>query len=131
MIHEKSRIVRKDGILDYIDVDFSMDELGGLENLKEWLLARKRFFSKDAKKFGISAPKGVLLTGISGCGKSSCVKAISHYWRLPLMRLDMTKVYGGVVGNPEETMRRALVTVEAVAPVILWIEGDRERCGRL
>ena len=122
VIEEKCRIVRKDGILEYIDVDFSMDEIGGLENLKEWLLARTRFFSKEAQKFGLSAPKGVLLTGIAGCGKSSCVKAISQFWRLPLMRLDMTKVYGGVIGNPEETMRRALQTVEAVAPVILWIE---------
>lgn len=122
VIEEKCRIVRKDGILEYIDVDFSMDEIGGLENLKEWLLARTRFFSKEAEKFGLTPPKGVLLTGIAGCGKSSCVKAISQFWRLPLMRLDMTKVYGGVVGNPEETMRRALQTVEAVAPVILWIE---------
>lgn len=122
VIEEKSRIVRKDGILEYIDVDFAMTEIGGLENLKEWLLARTRFFSKEAQKFGLSAPKGLLLTGISGCGKSSCVKAISQFWRLPLMRLDMTKIYGGVVGNPEESMRRALITVEAVAPVILWIE---------
>jgi AAA+ superfamily predicted ATPase len=122
VIEEKSRIVRKDGILEYIDVDFAMSEIGGLDNLKEWLLARTRFFSKEAQKFGLSAPKGLLLTGIAGCGKSSCVKAISQYWRLPLMRLDMTKIYGGVVGNPEESMRRALITVEAVAPVILWIE---------
>ncbi|MEZ4845441.1 MAG: AAA family ATPase [Bdellovibrionota bacterium] len=122
VIEEKSRIVRKDGILEYIDVDFSMSEIGGLENLKDWLLARARFFSKEAQKFGLSAPKGILLTGIAGCGKSSCVKAISQYWRLPLMRLDMTKIYGGVVGNPEESMRRALMTIEAVAPVILWIE---------
>ena len=122
VIEEKSRIVRKDGILEYIDVDFSMTEIGGLDNLKEWLLSRTRFFSNEAQNFGLSAPKGILLTGISGCGKSSCVKAISQYWRLPLMRLDMTKIYGGAVGNPEESMRRALQTVEAVAPVILWIE---------
>ena len=99
-----------------------MQEIGGLNNLKAWLAARSRFFSKDAKEFGLTYPKGVLLTGISGCGKSSCVKAISQYWRLPLMRLDMTKVYGGTLGNPEETMRKALKTTEAVAPVILWIE---------
>lgn len=122
IIEEKCRIVRKDGILDYVDVDFSMEEIGGLENLKDWLKTRTRFFSKEAMKFGLTAPKGILLTGISGCGKSSCVKAISQYWKLPLMRLDMTKVYGGVIGNPEETMRRALQTIEAVAPVILWIE---------
>jgi len=99
-----------------------MTEIGGLDNLKEWLQARTRFLSKEAQNFGLSAPKGLLLTGISGCGKSSCVKAISQYWRLPLMRLDMTKIYGGAVGNPEESMRRALQTVEAVAHVILWIE---------
>ncbi len=122
VIEEKSKIVRKDGILDYVPVDFSMQEIGGLENLKDWLERRSRFFSKEAQNFGLSAPKGVLLTGISGCGKSSCVKAISQYWRLPLMRLDMTKVYGGVLGSAEETFARALKTVEAVAPVILWIE---------
>ena len=122
VIDEKCKIVRKDGILEFIPVDFHMTEVGGLQNLKNWLEARARFFSKEAQAFGLSAPKGVLLTGISGCGKSSCVKAISQYWRLPLMRLDMTKVYGGTVGNPEETMRRALKTIEAVAPVILWLE---------
>ncbi len=122
VLEEKCKVVRKDGILDFVPVDFSMDEIGGLHNLKEWLTARARFFSKEARDFGLSPPKGVLLTGVSGCGKSCCVKAISQYWRLPLMRLDMTKVYGGTVGNPEETMRRALRTVEAVAPVILWIE---------
>lgn len=122
VIDEKCKIVRKDGILEFIPVDFAMTEVGGLQNLKNWLEARARFFTKEAQSFGLSAPKGILLTGISGCGKSSCVKAISQYWRLPLMRLDMTKVYGGTVGNPEETMRRALKTIEAVAPVILWIE---------
>ncbi|MCB0327791.1 MAG: AAA family ATPase [Bdellovibrionales bacterium] len=122
VIEEKCKIVRKEGILDYVPVDFGMQEIGGLETLKKWLSARSQFFSKEAVSFGLRAPKGVLLTGISGCGKSSCVKAISQYWRLPLMRLDMTKVYGGTAGNPEETMRRALKTVEAVAPVILWLE---------
>ncbi|MFH1017493.1 MAG: AAA family ATPase [Pseudomonadota bacterium] len=122
VIDEKCKIVRKEGILEYVPVDFGMQELGGLDVLKEWLEARSRFFSKEAREFGLSAPRGVLLTGISGCGKSSCVKVISQYWRLPLMRLDMAKVYGGTLGNPEETMRRVLKTVEAVAPVVLWIE---------
>lgn len=122
VMDEKCKIVRKDGVLEYHPVDFGFEEIGGLEVLKEWLLARTRFFSKEAQQFGLSAPKGVLLTGVSGCGKSSCAKAIAQYWRLPLMRLDMTKVYGGTLGNPEETMRRALQTVEAVAPVVLWIE---------
>lgn len=122
VIEEKCKVIRQSGILDYIPIDFSMEEVGGLANLKSWLDSRSRFFTKDARNFGISPPKGVLLTGISGCGKSSCVKAISQYWKLPLMRLDMTKVYGGTIGNPEETMRQALRTVESVAPVILWLE---------
>jgi AAA+ superfamily predicted ATPase len=122
VMEEKCKVVRKDGILEYIDINFNMQEIGGLQNLKDWLTAREDFFSKDAQVQGITPPKGVLLTGIAGCGKSSCVKAISQYWRLPLMRLDMTKVYGGTIGNPEETMRRVLQTVESVAPVILWIE---------
>ncbi len=122
VIEEKCKIVRKDGVLDFVPVDFSMQEIGGLENLKEWLTSRARFFSKEAQEFGLSSPRGLLLTGISGCGKSSCVKAIAQYWRLPLMRLDMTKVYSGTLGNPEETMRRVIKTIEAVAPVILWIE---------
>lgn len=122
VIEEKCKIIRKDGLLEFVPIDFSMQEIGGLEVLKEWLESRARFFSGEAREFGLSVPKGVLLTGIPGCGKSSCVKAISQYWRLPLMRLDMTKVYGGTMGNPEETMRRVLKTVEAVAPVILWIE---------
>ncbi|MCB0271875.1 MAG: AAA family ATPase [Bdellovibrionales bacterium] len=122
VMEEKCKVVKKEGVLEYVDIDFNMEEIGGLNKLKSWLEMRTKFFTKNAREFGITPPKGILLTGISGCGKSSCVKAISQYWRLPLMRLDMTKVYGGTLGNPEETMRRVLQTIEAVAPVILWIE---------
>jgi SpoVK/Ycf46/Vps4 family AAA+-type ATPase len=122
VIEEKSRMVRREGLLEFIPVEFGMEEVGGLANLKKWLEVRGRFFTKDARDFGITAPKGVLMTGISGCGKSLCVKAISQYWRLPLMRLDMMRIFSGVAGNPEHAMRRALETVEALAPVVLWID---------
>src|SRR5262249_44809483 len=122
VIDEKSRLVRREGGLEFIPIDFGLEEVGGLGNLKKWLEMRGRFFTQKAGGFGITPPKGVLMTGISGCGKSLCVKAISKYWKLPLMRLDMTRVFSGVGGNPEFTMRRALETVEALAPVILWID---------
>lgn len=122
VIEEKSQQVRREGILDYVPVNYGIDSVGGLAVLKEWLGKRTRFFTNEARQFGLSMPKGVLLTGVSGCGKSLCAQAISSYWKLPLMRLDLAKVYGGTIAAPEETLRRALHTVEAVSPAILWIE---------
>lgn len=122
VIEEKSQQVRREGILEYVPIDFSIDSVGGLKNLKQWLAKREHFFSKEARDFGLSMPKGILLTGISGCGKSLCAQAISSYWKLPLLRLDLAKVYGGTIASPEETLRRALSTVETVSPAILWIE---------
>ncbi len=122
VIKEKSQQVRREGILDYVPVNYGIDSVGGLKALKEWLAKRTRFFTKEAREFGLSMPKGILLTGVSGCGKSLCAQAISSYWKLPLMRLDLAKVYGGTIAAPEETLRRALKTVEAVSPAILWIE---------
>ncbi len=122
VVEEKSLMVRREGILEFVPIDFGIEEVGGLNNLKKWLETRTRFFTKEAEGFGITAPRGVLMTGVSGCGKSLCVKAISKYWKLPLMRLDMTRVFGGIGGNPEQAMQRALNTVEALAPVILWID---------
>ncbi len=121
LYEEKRQIVRKSGILDYIPPRVDIGQVGGLAKLKSWLSVRRRFFSKQARDFGISVPKGVLLTGVSGCGKSIAVQAISAYWGLPMVRLDMNRVYGAP-GGPEEGLQLAIATAEAVAPCILWID---------
>jgi ATP-dependent 26S proteasome regulatory subunit len=123
LLQEKQQTIRKSGILDYIDAsDLSLEKVGGLEALKRWLALRNKVFSAEAKQFGLAAPKGVLLTGIPGCGKSLTAKCVSASWRLPLLKLDMGKVFQGVVGSSEANVRNALATAEAVSPAILWID---------
>ena len=118
----KSQLTRKEGILEYVRVQNRMEDVGGLENLKDWLVKRKRLFSPEAIAAGIRPPRGVLMMGISGCGKSLSVKAISSLWSLPLFRLDMNQVFSGMHGNPEASFIRAIRSIEAVAPAILWID---------
>jgi len=99
-----------------------LEDVGGLENLKEWLVKRRKLFTPEAAKAGLNPPRGLLMMGISGCGKSLSVKAISSLWGLPLFRLDMNKVYSGSYGSPEGTFHRAIKSIESVAPAILWID---------
>lgn len=122
VLQEKARVVKRDGLLEYIPTRYTLADIGGLENMKEWLEDRKNFFSKDAIKAGLQLPKGVLMTGVSGCGKSLCSQAISAAWNLPIYRLDINRVYGGAMGTPEECFRRAIKQIESVAPAILWLE---------
>ena len=123
MIDEKQQIIRKSGILDYIDASaLSLDNVGGLETLKRWLESRSIAFGEAAKAFGLAPPKGVLLTGIPGCGKSLTAKCVAASWRVPLLKLDMGKVFHGVVGSSEANIRHALATAEAIAPAVLWID---------
>ena len=122
ILEEKVQVIKKTGILEFIKSNYSMDDIGGLENLKSWLLKRNNSWSEQAKKYCIPAPKGVLVTGVPGCGKSLTAKAMSTIWQLPLLKLDFGKVFSGLVGSSEENMRRALATAEAVAPSILWID---------
>ncbi len=119
---EKEQLVRKDGVLEYVRVNESLDDVGGLQNLKDWLLKRRRLFTPEAAQAGIRPPRGLLMMGISGCGKSLSVKAISALWKLPLFRLDMNRVYSGMYGTPEATFSRAIKSIEAVSPAILWID---------
>lgn len=119
---EKCQVIRKMEILEYIKSDVNIEDVGGLENLKKWLEKRNKSWLQRAKEYSLPAPKGILITGVPGCGKSLCAKAMSVAWKLPLLRLDMGKIFSGIVGSSEENMRRAIKTAEAVAPCILWID---------
>lgn len=122
ILDEKMQVIRKTGMLEYVQSDLGIQDIGGLDNLKKWLLKRNNSWSERAKKYCIPSPKGVLVTGIPGCGKSLTAKAMSTIWQLPLLRLDIGKIFSGIVGSSEENMRKAIKTVEAVAPAILWVD---------
>ena len=123
IMDEKCQVIKKSGILEFIKSDMSMKDVGGLENLKKWLKKRNNsWLGKAQRDYNLPAPKGVLITGVPGCGKSLTAKAMSAMWQLPLLRLDVGKIFSGLVGSSEENMRKAIQTAEAVAPSILWID---------
>ncbi|MDP2663656.1 MAG: AAA family ATPase [Dehalococcoidia bacterium] len=119
---EKARAVAKTGVLEFYQANVSMADVGGLENLKTWLKQRRDAFTPEAKEFGLPDPKGIMLVGVPGCGKSLTAKAVSAEWKLPLLRFDLGRLFQGLVGASEENTRRAIATAEAVAPVVLWID---------
>lgn len=120
ILAEKEQASKKEGVLEFVAPKFTIDDIGGLENLKEWLVKRRSLFTREAAEAGLPVPKGLLMMGMSGCGKSLSVKAISALWNLPLFRLDMNLVFG--TDNPEYTFHRALKTVEGMSPALLWID---------
>ena len=122
VIREKENVIKKSGFLEYYHPKETMNDVGGLENLKEWLKKRKSGFDKCAKDFGLTYPKGIMLLGIPGTGKSLTAKAVGNHWHFPLLRLDMGKIFGGIVGESESNIREALKIAEAIAPSILWID---------
>ncbi len=122
ILSEKERIVRKSGVLEFFRTQEKMENIGGLDLLKSWLRKRQAAFSEEARKFGLPRPKGILMIGIPGGGKSLTAKAVGAAWRLPLLRLDVGKIFAGIVGSSEENMRRAIQMAEAVAPSILWVD---------
>jgi AAA+ superfamily predicted ATPase len=119
---EKERIIKQSEVLEYYPTDASLTDVGGLDQLKAWLDRRGRAFGAGARSFGLDAPKGVLLLGVQGCGKSLTAKAIAATWQFPLLRFDMGKVFGGIVGQSEANIRMALQVAQALAPCVLWID---------
>ena len=119
---EKEQIIKKSGILDYFPKNENLKDVGGMEILKDWLFKRQKAYEKRARDFGLQEPKGLLLLGVPGCGKSLTAKSIASFWNMPLLRLDIGKVYQGLVGSSEDNIRKAIATAEAVAPCVLWID---------
>ncbi len=122
ILNEKKQIINQTQILEFYDTKNYFNDIGGLENLKDWLKNRKESFSEEARVYGLPAPRGLLLIGIQGTGKSLTAKAISNEWKLPLLRLDIGRLFGGIVGESENRIRQMIKLSEALSPCVLWID---------
>jgi SpoVK/Ycf46/Vps4 family AAA+-type ATPase len=117
---DKRRALARSSVLEFVDDKINFDDVGGMDHLKKWLGARRKAFLKEARDFGLPVPKGMLLMGIQGCGKSLAAKAVGGFWELPVVRLDIFSVFGH--RDSEQVLNRALLTSEAMSPCILWID---------
>ena len=122
LFQSKKQVLERTGIMEFVDNDVTPARVGGVENLKSWMKKREIAFGAEDLAAGRNLPRGVLIMGVSGCGKSLLIKAIAGGWRLPLIRLDMSRVYDGTYGSPESSLRLACRTAEALAPCVLWID---------
>lgn len=122
ILEEKKQIIKKTDILEFYTRSKKLEDIGGLNNLKRWLIKRSNAFSLQARNYGIPLPKGILLVGIQGTGKSLSAKAIAIEWDLPLLKLDMGKIFAGIVGESENRMRQMIKLCEQIAPCVLWID---------
>ncbi|MFW6066786.1 MAG: AAA family ATPase [Myxococcota bacterium] len=124
VLDAKRRIIERSGVLEYFPAEEPMGEVAGLARLKDWLRKRRAAFLEPerARQFGLSPPKGLLLLGVQGCGKSLCAKAVAREWGMPLVRLDPARLYQKYFGETERNFRRATRTAEAMAPVVLWLD---------
>jgi ATPase family associated with various cellular activities (AAA) len=122
ILEEKRQTIRQTQILDFCPATEQISDIGGLDNLKDWLLRRGGAFSEKARQYGLPHPRGLLLVGIQGTGKSLTAKAIAHHWHLPLLRLDVGRLFAGLVGESESRTRQMIQLAEALAPCILWID---------
>ncbi|MCM1984144.1 AAA family ATPase [Lyngbya confervoides] len=122
ILEEKQQSIRQTQILDFFPTQENMSDIGGLDQLKDWLLRRGGAFSEQARQYGLPHPRGLLLVGIQGTGKSLTAKAIAHHWHLPLLRLDVGRLFAGLVGESESRTRQMIQLAEALAPCVLWID---------
>lgn len=122
IVEAKRTLLGSTGCLESIAADFSVDDIGGLDNLKRWLSRRRDGFSRRAREFGLEAPRGILMLGVPGCGKSLCAKVVASDWNMPLLRLDPGVLYQKFIGESESQLRQALSQAESMAPVVLWID---------
>jgi SpoVK/Ycf46/Vps4 family AAA+-type ATPase len=122
VLEEKRQSIRQTQILEFYPTQEKISDIGGLDNLKDWLLRRGGAFTERARQYGLPHPRGLLLVGIQGTGKSLTAKAIAHHWHLPLLRLDVGRLFGGLVGESESRTRQMIQLAEALAPCILWID---------
>ncbi len=135
ILEEKRQKIRQTEILDFYPTSAEITDIGGLDNLKEWLVRRSTAFSEQARLYGLPAPRGLLLVGIQGTGKSLSAKAIAHHWHLPLLRLDVGRLFAGLVGESEARTRQMIQLAEALSPCVLWLDemekafGSTDRAG--
>lgn len=122
LLKEKKQIISKSGILEYYDNTVPIDHVGGLKNLVNWIKKRKASFSKAAEQYGIKKPRGILLLGMPGSGKSLTCKAVANLWKMPLLRLDFGKLFDSLMGQSEARARDAIKLAETIAPCVLWID---------
>lgn len=122
IVESKRTLLGTSGCLESIAADFSIDDIGGLSNLKTWLQQRRGGFTREARKFGIEPPRGVLMLGVPGCGKSLCARVVASDWKMSLLRLDPGVLYQKFIGESESQLRQALAQAEAMAPVVLWVD---------
>lgn len=122
IISKKKDIIKKLGLLEWMNLDIQIDQVGGLSNLKNWLEKRKSAFSDCAKEYGLPSPSGLLVVGVQGCGKSRIAKAVASFWELPLIRLDIGSIFQGIVGSSESNMRSVIKMIESISPCVLFID---------
>lgn len=122
ILNEKCQLIKQTQILEFQNSSTQFSDIGGLENLKKWLFSRKHSFTEKARLYGLNSPRGLLLTGIQGTGKSLTAKTIANEWNLPLLKLDIGRLFGGIVGESENKIRQMIQLSESLAPCVLWID---------